>query len=155
MCGAAISFVVATELLKQENVVFDIGYFATYALIAMYADSIVMHTDFARYLHELVEKRNDTPLCIDYFLEDYFSITRRFAEYIISPKINAVFRREQFSLINRLFIDDESNDSFMLVNQIKELHESTISIVNTLLQKISYEDLNGILLANYIAVTIS
>ena len=147
MCGAAISFVIATELLKQENITFDVGYFATYALIAMYADAIVMHTDFARYLHELVERRKSTPICIDYFLEDYFSVTRRFAEYIISPKINAVFRREQFSLINHLFIEGTS-DTFVLVNQIKELHESTIFIVNTLLQKVVYEDLNGILLAN-------
>lgn len=148
MCGAAIAFVIAIALLEKEKVDYDIGYFATYALIAMYADSIMMHTDFARYLHELVEKRKETPICVDYFLEDYFSITRRFAEYIISPKINAVFRREQFSLINRLFLEEEVTDAFVIVNQIKELHISTIFIVNTLLQRIVYDELNGILLVN-------
>lgn len=148
MCGAAISFVIATELLKKENIIFDIGYFATYALIAMYADCIVMYTDFARYLYDLVQKRKETPIYIDYFLEDYFAITRRFAEYIISPKINAVFRREQFSLINRLFMEEDKADAFMLVNQIKDLHQSTIFIINTLLQKVVYEELNGILLVN-------
>ncbi|GHU56582.1 hypothetical protein AGMMS49975_20170 [Clostridia bacterium] len=147
MRGAGLAFVTAATFMEKIGHQFDIGYFATYALIAQYADAIPMDTEFGRYLYEAAQGAKTIPPTINYFLDDNFAVTRRFAEYVLAPKINAVFRREQFSLVNGLFLLD-SPDVFMLVNQIKELHFSTIKTVEKILDEIQFEDLNGILVAN-------
>lgn len=147
MCGGSIAFVVCSTLLSKIGIEYDIGYLATYALMAQYADAIPMDTEFGRFLYETTKIRQSVPQCIDYFLESYNDITRRFAEYTFSPKINAVFRREQFSLINKLFLEPTS-DAFLLINQIKDLHVSTISIVDSIVKTLPYENVGGIIVAN-------
>ena len=149
MCGASVVFCVCTALLDRYDISYDIGYLAIYALLAQYADAVPMDTDFGKELYSLAINRKSVPRCVDYFMESYSEITRRFAEYTFAPKINAIFRREQFSLINKLFLEP-APDAFLLVNQIKELHVSTLELVDVMLERLAetWEDVNGIVVVS-------
>lgn len=147
MCGGGISFVIVNAVLHGLNIEHDRGYFATYGLITQYADMIPMDTEFARTLYQLVENRKTTPFIICLFLEGKSKITKRFIEFTLAPKMNAAFRREEFELINNLFLFDKQNHQ-ELVERLKELHSDTIAKVSSVLDSINHEEINNILLAN-------
>lgn len=147
MCGGGVSFLITSAIFDEKNIAYDKGYFAVYALMAMYADCIEMDTEFGHLLYQLAQSRKSIPFAVNCFLDTGFGITKRFAEYILAPKINAAFRREQFFLINSLFLETNAN-AFVLVNQLKELHVSTIEIVKKILTDIKYEEVGGMIIAN-------
>lgn len=147
MCGGGISFVIATEVLDFLGAQCDKGYFAAYGLIAQYADIIQMNTEFGHYIYQTCAERKVTPPVIELFLDGAKNITKRFAEFTFAPKINAAFRREEFGLLNDLFILNKSNRS-ELVQRFKDLHKDTINLVNDLINSVQIEHVNGIVLAN-------
>ena len=151
MCGSGIAFMVCSAFLERMSIKYDIGSLAVYSLIGMYADNIVMDTEFGRFLYQTCEGRTQVPAIIDIFTGEYMTINRRFAEWWFSPKVNAVFRREQFSLINDLFIFN-SNNQDQIYKDIQELHSSTIKIIKVIVDSIldnkEYMDYGNLVVCN-------
>jgi single-stranded DNA-specific DHH superfamily exonuclease len=147
MCGAGMSFVICTAFLERMNVDYDIGCLAVYALLGMYADAIVMDTEFGRFLYQVCETRMSVPLVVEAFMDTFSVISRRFAEWWFAPKINAAFRREQFQALNQLFIE-ESGDAEALAKEITNLHSSTINIIREIIPRVVVSDFGKVVVCN-------
>lgn len=81
-----------------------------YGLVSLYADCIDMANDLCMSIYDCAKSNVDENLeFIKFFKNEYININRRFIEYHVAPKINALFREERFDILNTVFIDEKYN----------------------------------------------
>jgi single-stranded-DNA-specific exonuclease len=109
------------------------------ALVSLYADQVPMDSDFNRNLYfKCMGYSSDlAPGFIKMFFNTYTVFKRRFIDWILSPKINALFRAERFDILNSLFFDMESSlNKVVLLRECMKVHEDSIAFVDLVLQDI-------------------
>ena len=149
LSGGALTFCLFGRYLEIKGK--DFKFLAPYALVTLYSDCIDMTRDLNRSIYYLATEinRNNLPVYFQDFMEDYDVFCRRFIEFTLSPKINALFRAEELHLVNRYLFEDHSVfERKKLVTAIKTLHESSRQLVNIATDSIKRENLNNIVIAN-------
>ena len=149
LCGGGLTFCLVSEYLRRNNRKYSD--LAPYALVALYADCIDMTKGLNRSIYYMATSvpRGELPPDIKYFLEDYAVFSRRFIEFTLVPKINALFRTENLELLNQYLFDNLSYDkNIKLVALIKDLHSFTREQVLMLTDVVEKRNLENIVLAN-------
>ena len=149
LSGGALSFCLAGEYLKRCGKKWiDLS---AYGLITLYSDCIDMTRPLNRSIYYLATSlpTEDLPIYVRHFMRSYDVFCRRFIEYSFAPKINALFRAEILSVLNKyLFGDNTSQEFDRLIKIIMGIHENSRNLVNKSTDLIKRENLNNIVIAN-------
>lgn len=124
---------------------------SSYALISLYSDCIDMSPKLNRSIYYMA-----TELSASYlprFVRDFLNkmvFKRRFIEFTLVPKINAMFRAEEFYMLNRYFFDDSLSafEHNSLVNDIVKLHEQTRKLIDYVTDLVDRQELDNFVLVN-------
>ena len=149
LSGGALTFCLFGRYLELKGMEFKS--LAPYALVTLYSDCIDMTRSLNRSIYYMATEipRNQLPVYFQDFMEDYDVFCRRFIEFTLSPKINALFRAEELKIVNMYLFEDLTTEKRkFLVKQIKMLHDSSRQLVNIATDSIKRENLNNLVIAN-------
>lgn len=133
--------------LRRKN----LASLSVHALITLYSDSVDMEPALNRSIYRLAT--NLSLSTMPYFVRDFIGnsvFRRRFIEFTLVPKINSLFRSEQFDLINKYFFEEDidTKERSYYLERIKELHENSRALVDRVTDLVKREELNNFVLAN-------
>lgn len=155
LSGGALSFCLAGEYLKRCNKKWkDLS---AYGLITLYSDCIDMTRKLNRGIYYMATSlpTEDLPIYVRHFMHNYDVFCRRFIEFSFAPKINALFRAEVLSVINKyLFKDNTPSEFDKLIKIIIAIHDNSRKLVNKAVDSIKRENLNNIVIANLSSASI-
>ena len=105
--AAALAYAIYDYYAYENNIMYDKS-ISTYALVSLYSDCMDMSNDLNRaiYYRACSIQREDLPSYILHFLNEYQSFNARFIGFWYAPRINALFRGENFELLNEYFFDN-------------------------------------------------
>lgn len=153
--AGALTFMLMDSLIKYLNIA-PCESLSAYALVSLYSDCMDMSNQYNRGIYYRAKKlyRHELPEYIGYFMNDFVEFNRRFIEFHFSPKVNAIFRSENFHLINNFFLTSNltMNDINARLNEIDVLHKTSRSMVSTAADIIEYKLLDNFVLGNLSSV---
>lgn len=129
----------------------DLSFLSCYALISLYSDSVDMSPDYNRSIYYLATSITSSNL--PRFVRDFIGnsvFSRRFIEFTLVPKVNALFRAEEFGILNKYFFDESLNTFARndILNKVKEIHETARKMVDRVTDLVDREVLNNFVIAN-------
>lgn len=126
LSAGALTYLVVKKLCERLGRS-EISSTSALALASLYADSIDMTGDLQRTIYYKAMKLDvlELPGILQSFIFPYDSVkkefrkrpsafTRRFLEFTVNPRINALFRGERFDLLNKLLNWKNTDDISML-----------------------------------------
>lgn len=123
-----------------------------YALISLYADCMDMANKINRSIYYLAMElsSSELPTTIRYFTEKYRSFTRRVIEFNFSPRINSMFRSENFQYINYLFLTKETDaaTTASCLEIIEEIYTNNREFINKISDIIKVTEMDNFVVAN-------
>lgn len=145
--GAYASLLVASHLCTKYFK-HSISYNAmVYALASMYSDVVDLATPAGRALYNAVQLITmPGPVLMEAMNDWGYTYSRRLFSYIISPKINACFRSEEFDSLNGVFKARDKYEIRVVADRIKAVHNSTARLVDMFAPLFSREVFGDILL---------
>lgn len=95
---------------------------AAYATISLYADCMNMgnYLNRAIYYEAKTVERSHLPSIVQLFMNDYSNFGARYIGFWFSPRINSLFRSENFEILNRLAFDDCDNEETATLCELVE-----------------------------------
>lgn len=154
MSAGALVWVVINKVAREINEDVKEGQ-VLYAVLSMYADVMDMSSDFARSIY--VKATEVLPAYYPDIINDmkyeFSTISRRMFEYQVAPKINALFRSEDFDLLNEYLFGDNPLAKVGLIESIvgswklsrQELQVISDYIPVTLYKNFVYADLDTVI----------
>ena len=130
----------------------NLEYLSIYGLITLYSDSIDMSYDLNKAIYKLAT--NQPLSVIPYFVKDFMytnaSFRRRFIEFTLVPKINSLFRAEEFELINAYFYNSKLSTigRNKILDRIKTVYTEKKKVVNMVTDLVKREVLQNFVIAN-------
>lgn len=149
LSAGALNFTLLYKYCCSKGRYYD--YLSVYALISLYSDCIDMSSYLNRCIYDMAV--NTTASLFPRFVRDFLNnsvFNRRFIEFTLAPKINALFRAEEFDILNKYFFDKDLS-SFArnaTVNKIMELYDSKRKMVARVTDLVHREVLNNFVIAN-------
>lgn len=103
LSAGGVSYMVFLDLLKHLNINEPVD-LAPMALCSLYADSMDMSDPVNRsiYAKAMNVPRVSLPHIVHHFMSDNQGFTKRFITFALNPRLNALFRIEDFNRINNL-----------------------------------------------------
>lgn len=128
LSAGALCFCVAGAVLQKFKVKYED--LSCYALTSLYADCMNMGNRLNRAIYALAKKQT-IPTDLLYFMTSFCSFNARYIEYWFAPRVNALFRSENLSLLNKLFINRPSNSVVLssLLTKVEEVYSSIREMV--------------------------
>lgn len=119
MSAGALVWVIINKVAREVGCKVPEGN-VLYALLSMYADVMDMSSDFARSLYFIAQGVDERyyPRLIKDMKYEYSTMSRRMFEYQVAPKLNALFRSEDFDLLNAYLSGDDPVVAEGLIEQI-------------------------------------
>ena len=153
--AGALTFMVMDSLIKHLGLEPKES-LSAYALVSLYSDCMDMSNRYNRGVYYRAKRlyRHELPEIIGHFMNEYVDFNRRFIEFHFSPKINSIFRSENFRLINNYFFARKL-DIYQIESILKEidlLHQSNRNMVNTAADIIEYRLLDNFVIGNLSSV---
>lgn len=124
---------------------------SSYALISLYSDCIDMSSELNRSIYYMATQLPQSML--PRFVKDFIGSTvfkRRFIEFTLVPKINALFRAEELDILNEYFFNDKI-DTFTysgLIEKIIRIQEESRKLVDLVTDIIPRDVLDNFVIAN-------
>ena len=105
--AAALAYVIY-DYFAQEHMLCYNNSISAYALISLYSDCMDMSNELNRaiYYRACYMEREKLPAFVLHFLNEYQAFNARFIGFWYAPRINALFRGENFALLNEYFFDE-------------------------------------------------
>lgn len=149
--AGALVFIVLNEYLLQHNI--DGATLACYALVSLYADCIDMSGEINRgiYYYAMSLQQVDLPDYIGHFLNKWTVFCRRYIEFHYSPKLNSIFRSEEFELINSYMLvkpGQQLKDLKLILDMITQAHADSRTLVDKATDIIDYKIMNNFVVGN-------
>lgn len=130
MCGAYVAYECVKNLTNTSGENLSTSVAACYALIGQYADVIDCSTVHHKQLYNCAMERLSLPVTLDLMLGNKQVLCRRSISFTIAPKINALFRAENFKLLNEYFVEDTPTETLLhLLEEIKNFHNKTREVI--------------------------
>jgi single-stranded-DNA-specific exonuclease len=151
LSAGALCFCVLDKYLKSIDLE-DKSMYA-YALTSLYADCMEMGNKLNRsiYWAAIGLERDELPKEITAFLNEYTIFGRRYIDFWFSPRINALFRSEQFKVLNAfLFHSDNQAKTAACIDLINKIYKSNremIGVISDVLQS-DVEDMKNFVVCN-------
>lgn len=149
LSAGALTFTLLYKYASKKRI--DLSHFSIHALITLYSDSVDMSYDLNKSIYNLAINQ---PLSLyPYYVKDFLnhnSFRRRFIEFTLVPKFNAVFRAEEFSLLNDYFFNDELS-SFgrkRILDNINNVYIEKKKMINMVTDLVQREVLDNFVIAN-------
>lgn len=150
LSAGALCFCVMDALFKCYNR--DAQFLAPYAIVSLFSDCMCMRSDLNRsiYYHATSLLPEQLPPEIRMFMGEYHKFNNRFITFWMAPRINAMFRSENFDVLNKLFISDDSNTAVKarMLQRMNELYEADREMVSRVADFVEVEDAGGTMIVN-------
>lgn len=151
LSAGALCFCLFSEYLKSKGLEWED--LSAFALCSLYGDCIEMTSYLNRSIYHLATSlpNHKLPRQIRDFFVFYKNgvFNRRFIEYTLSPKINALFRSENFDLINTLMLTNTTKDfRDKLLLAVDEIHDKARTLISRVSDTIERKNLNNIVIGN-------
>lgn len=140
--GGLVYLVLDRYLRKYKNKTYK--KLACLALVSLYSDSMDMSNPINRsiYYEAISSPTDEYPDFFYDYLNEYVIVSRRFFEWILVPRLNALFRAERFNLLNRyLFSKREfmhKEEISAIVSDVIEFHGLSSEIVKKISDIVDY-----------------
>lgn len=124
---------------------------AAYALISLYADCMDMSNEINRsiYFRAVTLPSEKLPNKVLYFMNEYQVFCARFIQFWYAPRINALFRSEQFDVLNLyLFGNLPVVEKIHLIEKINSLYEDNREMVMMISDLVDVVELDHFVLCN-------
>lgn len=151
LSAGALCFCLFAEYLSNRGLEWED--LSAYALCSLYSDCIEMTDYLNRGIYYLATglPKYKIPRVINDFFIFYKTgcFNRRFIEYTFSPKINALFRSENFDLLNTLVLGDipqSFKDKLLLA--VDDIHSKSRTLISRVSDTIERKNLNNIVIGN-------
>lgn len=145
--GAYASLLVAARLCEKyfsHTLSFNA---MAYALASMYSDVVDLSSPPGRALYNVVSTtRMPGPQFFSSLNEWNYSFSKRFFSYIVSPKVNACFRTENFSPLNKALGLRDKYGMKSVVTEIKDVHSEASKLVDLFIPLFTREYFGDIVL---------
>lgn len=123
-----------------------------YAVVSLYSDCMDMSNELNRALYYKARalEQIELPKFIQHFMNEYQAFTARFIGYWFAPRINALFRAENFKLLNKYFLSDsiDAVEISHCVSAINELYQNARNNVKILTDLVDVETLDNFVIAD-------
>jgi single-stranded-DNA-specific exonuclease len=151
--AGALGAIICLKLCKKLGIP-EIEGLYTLAVASMYADVVDMSSTIARYMYYRAMEVSPIkqPKLIQRFQDERVNLSRRFIEYSVNPKINALFRSERFDLLNPLleWTPNSGVNLSDLMDGIRSQHERDREIA-----RIAVNQIEPIVLENFVLADLS
>lgn len=131
LSAGALSFCLMAKFLESKG--FEYVDLSAYALATLYSDCIDMSNRLNRSIYYLATSLDYSrfPNLISCLLTKTTRYCRRFIEFSYAPLLNALFRAEEFSTLNRfLFSNPRGNELSQIIQEMKLVRKSKREMVN-------------------------
>lgn len=119
-----------------------------YALASMYSDVVDLSSVPGRALYNAVASSNlPGPSLLIAMNKWGYKYTRRFFSYIVAPKINACFRTENFSVLNRAMTTRDKYTLASIAEELENVHATARNTMKMLIPMFERERYGGVVLA--------
>lgn len=149
LSGGALTFCLMAEYLNRNGKRYmDLS---AYALITLYSDSIDMTKELNRSIYYMATglSREELPIYVKHFLTEYSIFSRRFIEFTFVPKINSLFRSENFHLVNSYLFKENSYEEYNnLLDEISRVYDDSRKLVNLATDLCVRENMDNLVIAN-------
>ncbi|WP_304427905.1 DHH family phosphoesterase [uncultured Clostridium sp.] len=153
--AGALSFIIMDNLIKHLGKE-PYELLSAYATVSLYSDCMDMSDSYNRGIYYRASDlyRHELPDHIIHFMNEYVSFNRRFIEFHFAPKINAIFRSENFRLINNYFLAEnlDMHKIETILKQIDVLHSESKELVTIAADIIEYRNLDNFIIGNLSSV---
>lgn len=132
LSAGALCFTVMHKFCFENGLPFDES-LAAYGTVSLYSDCMNMTNALNRAIYYVARKLlpEQLPHLIRLFMNQYTVFGARYIGFWFSPRINALFRSENFELLNRLVFDNPSyNDEVELCELVESVYSSVRDVVN-------------------------
>ena len=149
--AAALAYVVYDLYAKSRSLNFAESSSA-YALTSLYSDCMDMSNEFNRAIYYRAKsiEREKLPTFIRHFMNEHQAFNARFIGFWFAPRINALFRGENFELLNRYFFDSslDSIGRSRCIEVINDYYKSNREMVQQLVDLIDVVEYEHFVIAN-------
>lgn len=129
LSAGAVSFLLCIKLLQLYHLPYEM--LSTLAIATLYSDCMDMNNDINRAIYFMASDQHIIMEPLNQFVPDNGILTKRFFGFKFNNKINALFRAEEFRIINKLL---NSNLLDMAdLTRTTETHKDAISLRSVLL----------------------
>jgi single-stranded DNA-specific DHH superfamily exonuclease len=156
LSAGALTYVICEKLLRKLKTPEPRG-LAALALCSMYADCVDMSSKLGRslYYKAMEDSQLRLPTMVQHLMNDYSVFSRRFIEFQMTPKINSLFRSENFDLLNKFLYWRPGigvTPMYEIVEQIDQVWTKSRESVKKATDLIEHEVLNNFVLGNLSSV---
>lgn len=149
--AAALAYSIYDLYAGEHYIEFDISN-ACYALVSLYSDCMDMSNRYNRaiYYRACSVERESLPNYILHFLNEFQTFGARFIGFWYAPRINSLFRSENFDLVNKYFFDAELNaiERAKCIEEINNIYKNDREFTNLLSDLVDVEELEHFVYAN-------
>lgn len=146
LSAGALCFCVAKATLGNEA-----DYMSTYATVSLLADCMSMRSELNRGIYYLArEHLNLIPKELLFCCGEYDRFTTRYITYKLAPRINAAFRAERLDLINKFFLDKQTDA--VVIQEMETVYDKARAMVTTVADIITVNELDNFCYADLSSV---
>lgn len=149
--AAALSYVVYDSYAHKHHIDFS-ETISAFALTSLYSDCMDMSNVLNRALYYKATQmeREVLPSYIRHFLNEYQAFNARFIGYWYAPRINALFRGENFELLNKYFFDDslDAVERSKCIEAINDYYKKNRNDTKLLVDLIDVQELDHFVIAD-------
>lgn len=155
LSAGALCYCVMDKFL-QKHFSCDCINLSAFALTSLYADCMDMSNELNRsiYWRATGLSEREIPLILRRFINEYTEFGKRYIEFWFAPRINALFRTENFEILNNyLFNEDISSLSLSrIIDTIEEIYSVNRSLLDKISDIVNVEILNNFVLCNLMEI---
>lgn len=150
LSAGALSFCVVHKLLEIYGV--DGADLSTLALTSLYADCMDMGSELNRaiYWKAMSVEQKNIPSILCMFLNDYTVFGRRYIEYWFAPRINAAFRSETYTLLNKFLFSKDLNAVEMsnIILMMNTMYESIRELSGKIAENVNVHEMGNFIISD-------
>lgn len=149
--AAALAYVIY-DYFAQEHMLCYNNSISAYALISLYSDCMDMSNELNRaiYYRACYMEREKLPAFVLHFLNEYQAFNARFIGFWYAPRINALFRGENFALLNEYFFDESItvDRKARCIEAINEYYKKNRELTKQLVDLIDVQEYENFVIAD-------
>lgn len=143
LSAAALCYCVIRKFSEEHQLEFNNSIVA-YATISLFSDCMNMKNSRNRsiYFESMKLTRSELPELVLLFMNEYSAFNARYIGFWFSPRINALFRSENFDILNDLLFKNQTIAQLQANKEmIEEVYEQIRNLVNQVTDIIYVEEL--------------
>lgn len=154
LSAGALCYVVLRKFFEEHGYKWDTS-IAAYAAISLFADCMDMSSILNRaiYYEARVLEKAELPRIVAAFMNEYSVFCARYVGFWFAPRLNAMFRSEQFDFLNMFLFDKLSPvDLQYCCEKIEDVYVGNREMVKEIADIIAAEELNNFVISDLYSV---